>query len=67
MFALGHFGTSDGLPVIGVHGHYKNCIFALCGGGMSPVYSQIAAKAVNAILNENSAQNINLFDPMRFF
>ncbi len=66
-YSLGHFGTSDGLPVIGVHGHYKNCIFALCGGGMSPVYSQIAAKAVNAILNENSAQNINLFDPMRFF
>ncbi len=58
--------TPDGLPLIGTHPHFKNCILALCSGDLSPVYSCIAARFVTKAIEENSSQNIRIFDPMRF-
>ena len=64
-YAYPYHLSPDGLPLIGVHQEYKNCLFALCGGADSPIYSQTAAESVREILSGNASASGRLFDPMR--
>ncbi len=60
--------SMDGLPIIGKHDAYKNCIFALPGlyrdSGV-PIFSHISAEIAKKILQDSSYENHPLFDPMR--
>lgn len=60
--------SHDGLPIIGKHDAYKNCIFAIPGlyreSGM-PIFSHIAAKITSNILETNTSENLSAFSPMR--
>lgn len=66
-YSYEYFATPDGLPVIGRHENYKNCIFALCSGTSSFICSQIAAKYIVDLMEGKTSHVIGLFDPKRAF
>lgn len=61
----------DGLPVIGRHNGFNNCVFALSspsslfGDTCAPVFARIAAKNAAKLIGSDTSENDPLFDPMR--
>ena len=69
-YAYTFISSPDGLPIIGKHPSFKNCIFALPGlyrGSELPIYSHIASKTASQLLADNAYEPHPLFDPMRLF
>ncbi len=61
-----YFTTSDGLPVIGEHPDYPDCLFALCPGKNSTLYSQIASRLIADVIEELYSDDLMIFNPTRF-
>lgn len=57
----------DGLPVIGTHPDYLNCIFALCTGNGTTLYSLLAAQFAADITEGLHNADMDFFRPQRNF
>ncbi len=55
----------DGLPLIGTHRDYNNCIFALTGGRGALIEAQWAAQTAADICEELFNEDMAAFSPMR--
>ena len=58
----------DGLPIIGKHDGFKNCVFALPGlwaDAGAPVFSYIASKAATDLIQNSKHEIFSHFDPLR--
>ena len=55
----------DGLPLIGTHRDYNNCIFALTGGRGALIEAQWAAQTAADICEELFNEDMAVFSPMR--
>ena len=55
----------DGLPLIGTHRDYNNCIFALTGGRGALIEAQWAAQTAADICEELFPEDMAVFSPMR--
>ncbi len=56
----------DGLPLIGEHPDYPDCIFALCTGKSAVLFSQLAANFINDTLDGQPNEYADIFSPERF-
>lgn len=56
----------DGLPIIGEHPDYPDCIFALCTGKNTAIFAQLAARLAADITESLYSEDLNLFTPTRF-
>lgn len=57
---------ADGLPLIGEHPNYPDCIFALCSGTNAAIYSQLAAQFTANIIDQLYSDDMALFSPSRY-
>ncbi len=64
-YELQYASAPDGLPVIGTHPEYKNCIFALCTGQGAAIYSQLAAQFAADITEGLHSADMDLFKVLR--
>lgn len=58
--------TADELPLIGEHPNYPDCIFALCTGNGSAIYSQLAAQFTADIIENLQSDDMKFFSPSRY-
>lgn len=64
-YELQYCTAPDGLPLIGTHTEYKNCIFALCTGQGMPIYSRLAAQFAADIMEGLYNADMDLFKILR--
>ncbi len=65
VFEKDYVTAPDGLPLIGIHRDYNNCIFALTGGRGALIEAQWAAQTAADICEELFNENMVIFSPMR--
>ncbi len=61
-----YFTTPDGLPLIGEHPDYPDCLFALCTGKNAALYSQLAARLIADAIEELYSEDLAIFNPARY-
>lgn len=66
-YELSYSAAPDGLPMIGTHEEYHNCLFALCTGNGLPIYAQLAAQFTADLLEGLHNADMDFFRPQRNF
>lgn len=66
-YELQYSTAPDGLPVIGTHPEYRNCIFALCTGHGVPIYSRLAAQFAADMTEDLYNDDMDFFRLQRNF
>lgn len=64
-YELSYAAAPDGLPVIGTHADYRSCVFALCTGSGTPIYSQLAAQFAADLIEGLHNADMDFFQPQR--